>query len=514
MSSPTRLCGTVTGATVHELRRARDQVSALVDLVELRLDGLVQPDVAAVVADRPRPVIVTCRPAWEGGRFDGPEAVREQWLTDALIHGAEFVDVEWRAPFRDHLLQRDASRVVVSIHDFDGVPHDLASLVATMSATKAAVVKVAVTVQRLADLIPLLALGEQYHDRGIVVIGMGVAGVPSRILAARFGSRWTYGGDAVAPGQLPVTRLRDEFRFARITSTSDVYALVGRPTGHSASPAMHNAAFAALGVEAAYVPCEPADFDDFLAFAVAVGLRGCSVTRPFKPSALAAAAHADPLSHRVGAANTLRRVGQHWEACNTDVDGFLTPLRARRALQGLAASVVGGGGAARAVVAGLVAEGADVAVHARRRDQAEALTALGARVGDWPPCSRSCDVLVNTTPVGTWPNVDALPVSISCLPGLAAGRARVQPGPAIVYDLVANPAETRLLREARARGCETISGLEMLVAQGAHQCEWWTGRPAPVEVMRDAAHRRLEHDSLSMPSANENCKGELDKNSP
>ncbi|MGH9163748.1 MAG: type I 3-dehydroquinate dehydratase, partial [Vicinamibacteraceae bacterium] len=352
-------------------------------------------------------------------------------------------------------------------------------------------VKVAVRIDRLADLLPLLALGERYRDRGVVVIGMGAVGFPSRLLAARFGSQWTYGGEAVAPGQMPVARLREEFRIHHITRASTIYAVVGCPVGHSLSPAMHNAAFAEMGIDAAYVPCETSDFADFLTFADAIGLRGCSVTAPFKRPALAAAAPRSPLAERIGVANTLRRSGNGWEACNTDVAGFLAPLRARRSLQGIKASVVGGGGAARAVVAGLIDDGANVTVHARRREQAEALTAFGARVGDWPPHANGWDLLVNATPVGTWPDVDALPVPAACLRGSSTQPAHGAPSARIVYDLVTNPQETGLLREAHARGHETIPGLEMLVAQAAHQSEWWTGRPAPVQVMREAALRRL-----------------------
>jgi 3-dehydroquinate dehydratase/shikimate dehydrogenase len=488
-SGRARLCGTVTAATVDDLRRARDEVSAFVDLVELRLDGVQSPDVTALLAGRQRPIVVSCRPAWEGGRFEGPEEAREQLLTAALAGGAEFVDVEWRASFRDRLLEREPSRVVVSFHDFEGVPADLTTLAGAMADSRAAVVKIAVRVERLSELLPLLALGERYRDRGVVVIGMGAAGLPSRLLAARFGSRWTYGGEAVAPGQVPVARLREEFRIDRITRASAIYAVVGCPVGHSLSPAMHNAAFAALGLDAAYVPCETSDFDDFLVFADAIDLRGCSVTAPFKRAAFAAAAPRSALAARIGVANTLRRRRNGWEACNTDVDGFLAPLRARRSLERITASVVGGGGAARAVVAGLVDEGVDVTVHARRREQAETLATLGARVGGWPPPADGWDVLVNTTPVGTWPDVDALPVPAAALGG--SPRADGARSGRLVYDLVTNPQETRLLREAQAQGHETIPGVEMLVAQAAHQCEWWTGRPAPVEAMRDAALRRL-----------------------
>ncbi|MFP5378462.1 MAG: shikimate dehydrogenase family protein, partial [Vicinamibacteria bacterium] len=148
--------------------------------------------------------------------------------------------------------------------------------------------------------------------------------------------------------------------------------------------------------------------------------------------------------------------------------------------RGTRVSVLGAGGAARAVVAGLHAEGAAVVVHARQAAQADTVAALGARSGPWPPLPGTWDLLVNTTPVGTWPRVEESP-----LPAAALGGGRV-------YDLVYNPAETRLMREARAAGCEAIGGLEMLIAQAMEQFEWWTGERPSEKAMRAAAEARLE----------------------
>src|SRR3954468_9386039 len=114
------LCETVTAGTMADLLAARDRVSSA-DMVELRLDGVGDVDVAAALADRRLPVIVTCRARWEGGRFDGAEEARNAILAEALDRGAEFVDVEWQAGFQD-VIAKDPRRVVVSSHDFSGVP--------------------------------------------------------------------------------------------------------------------------------------------------------------------------------------------------------------------------------------------------------------------------------------------------------------------------------------------------------------------------------------------------------
>jgi len=454
-----------------ELIAARDAASAA-DLVELRLDGVDRPDVAGALAGRTRPVIVTCRPLWEGGRFDGSEDGRRRLLEQALAAGAEYVDVEWQAGFAD-LIASDPARIVISSHDFSGVPRDLADRVRAMRATGAGTIKVAVMARRLSDTLPLRDIAREGRA---VVIGMGDAGIITRLLPARFGSCWTYGGNAVAPGQVPAARMRREFRFADVAPSTRLFGIVSPNAMHSLSPAMHNAAFATAGIDAVYLPMAAADFQDFETFAAAMGVEGVSVTIPFKLDALAAAATADALTRDVGAANTLRRRDGTWEATNTDVEGFLAPLVEAFGgpIAGTRAAVLGAGGAARAVAVALRAHGACVTLHARREAQAAAVAAdTGVAAGGWPPAA-GWDLLVNTTPLGGTGHRDESP-----LPGAAfTGR--------LVYDLTYGPGESRLLRDARAAGCRTLDGLPMLVAQAERQFAWWTGQAAPPGVMKRA----------------------------
>jgi 3-dehydroquinate dehydratase/shikimate dehydrogenase len=308
-----------------ELVVARD-AAAVADMVELRLDGVKDVDVERALLGRRRPVIVTCRPGWEGGRFTGSEDERNALLTRALASGADYVDVEWRAlqhvrgtTLFDDLVQSNPARVVLSSHDFDGVPADLCARARAMRGTGAAVIKVAVTAARLSDSLPLL---EVARGGNAVVIGMGDAGLPSRLLATRFGSLWTYGGKGVAPGQIPATRMLEQFRFRSVGERTSLYGVVGDSVLHSLSPVMHNAAFATAGLDAVCVPLCAADFNDFLTFADALGFCGASVTNPFTLDALQTSRAADDAARRVGAANTLRRVEGGWEATNTD-DGLL-----------------------------------------------------------------------------------------------------------------------------------------------------------------------------------------------
>jgi shikimate dehydrogenase len=299
-----------------------------------------------------------------------------------------------------------------------------------------------------------------------------------------------------------------QFRFHDVGPATRIFGVVSSRALHSFSPVMHNAAFAAGGIDAVYVPLQTTEFADFDEFASALGVEGVSVTIPFKGDALRAASAADALTRQVGAANTLRRPpsrpGRYgetasgsadgWEATNTDVAGFLAPLERAfgRPLAGARASVVGGGGSARAVVVALLSCGARVTVHTRRREQAAAVaTSLGAsafaqsatadkeagrgvpEIGAWP-IPEGWDLLVNCTPLGSPTMRDESP-----LPG----------GPftgPLVYDVTYGEGESRLIREAREAGCRTLDGLPMLIAQAERQFEWWTGQPPVPGVMRNA----------------------------
>jgi shikimate dehydrogenase len=185
---------------------------------------------------------------------------------------------------------------------------------------------------------------------------------------------------------------------------------------------------------------------------------------------------ADDVASRTGSVNTLRRHAGRWDGRNFDVAGFMSPLRRRgRTLAGARVVVLGAGGSARTAAWALKQEGARVEVAARQPARGQALAGeVGVGATTWPP-PPGWDLLVNTTPVGTWPNVDEAPIAPDAVRGAA------------VYDLIYNPRETTLLRWAREAGAETIDGLEMLVGQARLQFEWWTGREAPVGVMEKAA---------------------------
>lgn len=478
--NPQALCVTVTGSDMADLRRRRDAVTGA-DLIELRLDTVRDPDAAGALAGRRLPAVVTCRPTWEGGEFAGSEEARKRLLAAALTAGAEYVDIEARAGFDDLIATTGGRRIVLSAHDFGGLPPDLEARVRAMQATGAEVVKLAVTVTKLSDCVTLRDVGARMGDReGLVLIGMGDQGAVTRVLPSRFGSRWSYGGLLTGVGQLTPHTLLNELRFRDLGPATSLYGVVGSPVSHSVSPAMHNAAFRAAGVDAVYLPLPAADVDDFITFARAFGVKGASITIPYKVAMFNGVDETSDIAKRIGAINTVRMDDGRWRGDNSDVDGFLEPLRDQAPATRRRAAVLGAGGAARGVAIALASQGAEVSVYARNSQRAAEVAALvSGAVGTFPPPRGGWDLLVNCTPVGMYPHVDETPLPAECL------------APGLVYDLVYNPPATRLLREAEAAGCRTIGGLEMLVGQARRQSEWWTGVRPAASVMRDAAIEKL-----------------------
>jgi 3-dehydroquinate dehydratase/shikimate dehydrogenase len=478
MTRHPQICATVVAPTMDGLVRARDGVTGA-DLVEMRLDSVADPDAAAALRGRRLPVVVTCRWTAEGGHYAGAEEQRRALLAGALDAGAEFVDLEWQAGFDDVIKARQGRNIVLSHHDFAGVPADLASRVEAMLATGAEVVKVAVTASRLSDCLSLLELSRRYRDAQVVLLAMGEAGLVTRVFAARFGSRWTYTGDGVAPGQVGTARLTGELGFRRIGAATRAYGLLGRGIGQSLSPAMHNAGFAELGIDAAYVPLPAADVEDAMRFCRGFDLAGASVTMPFKVDLFGRLDDVDPAASALGAVNTIGHTSGRWAGTNTDGQGFMAGLSGHWRT-GTRAAILGTGGAARAVGAALRAAGASVTLYGRSADSTrDVARVLGVAGASRPVPPSSWDLLVNATPVGTYPDIERT----SFPEGLFDGEA--------VYDLVYRPEKTRLLRDAEQAGCRTFGGLTMLIEQARLQQRWWTGHTPSATALRSAVGAAL-----------------------
>lgn len=494
------LCVTLACRSAEELLAADRRLRADgVGLVEWRLDhlaALADPAVSlveraaalvALVRQRPGSTIVTFRLPADGGLWTAPESERRALYAAAAEAGVEYVDLE--QPLARAWARSGTTRRIVSLHDFEATPADLPALAAQLAAADADVVKLATWARSLDDVRRMLAAVET-APRPTVGLCMGPTGTPARMLAGRCGSPWTYAapdaGPPPAPGQLPYRVLRDLYRFECLPRGAEVYAVIGDPIAHSKSPHVHNAAFAALGREAIYVPLHvrpddlPGLFDHWRSW----GLRGLSITIPHKEACLTRVDEVEPTARAVGAVNTIVVREGRLLGYNTDVAGAIDSLDAAAGpdrdpdwLAGRETLVLGAGGAAKGIVYGLAERGARVRVAARTMQRAEALAReLGATAVAWDARHDvPAELVVNCSPVGMHPHVGESPFDVARLP---AG--------AIVFDTVYNPEETRLLAEARARGLRTVPGSEMFLRQAARQCELFTGQPPPLEAMRAA----------------------------
>lgn len=487
------VCVTLTEETTERTVARMAELAGIADLFEVRADLLRDRDLGKILRARTKPILVTCRPVSEGGRWaDADPEGRRRVLREASTLGFDLVDVEARAGFDDVVASRAGRGLVLSWHDLGGTPADLDGLYGRMAGQRPDVVKIAVTARSVADLGRLLAFARRRGTGGkaragarapaLVAIAMGPLGVASRILGGACGAPFTFAsaaaGREAAPGQPTAAALARVYRARSIGPATRIYGLVGMDVLRSLSPAVHNAAFAARGIDAVYVPLQAESLDAFLEALPDLGLSGFSLTRPYKSAILPSLGSVEPEAGRSGSVNTVVVRDGSLVGSSTDGEGVLAPLRRRIEPAGRAVAIVGAGGAARAAAFALTRAGARVSLLARRPEQAaEVAAAAGCATAPLEAVARlEWDVLVNATPVGSGAAPGGMPVPEDAL----------RPG-AVVFDMVYEPRETPLLAAARAQGCVTIDGVEMLVAQAVRQFETWTGVAAPVDVMTEAA---------------------------
>lgn len=541
-------------SALDEAFRAKE---AGADMIEFRVDGFFSGTgdesevrrVGDLVGASPLPAIVTCRSSSEGGHYDGPDDARValyEFLgtidpkspsgTGPARHPPRYLDLELATYERSANLRQKAHLAVdwprkrrngapgliLSAHDFAGRPSDLSRRVLRMASLKAAdVVKIAYRARSLRDNLELLDLIGQ-TGRPTIALAMGEFGLLSRVLAPKFGGFLTFAplhaGGATAPGQPTLAELRDRYRFRSIGKATRVYGVIGWPVGHSRSPLVHNAGFGAIGFDGVYLPMPigasedvPATYAAFKATVLeliahaGLSFRGASVTLPFKEHLVRLAREqgwtVDGASAATLAANTLAVTDRGVEVSNTDVAALVEAvIRVRGSLMGARCSVLGAGGVARCAAYGLARAGAEVSVHNRDPQRAEAMArqieaALGVSPGV-PPSGRvreapwadapaeGSDVIVNCTSVGMEGGPPGSPLAAEALDRLSPAT--------VVMDTVYTPSRTELLRRADSKGLRTVNGVEMFVRQAESQFALWTGARPPDGLFRDVL-KEAEH---------------------
>jgi 3-dehydroquinate dehydratase/shikimate dehydrogenase len=465
-----------------------DRMSALgdaADLFEIRGDLVQELDLLAIIRARQKPLLFACRTPAEGGEWGETEARRRDTLLEAVRRGFDYVDAEHRSGLTDVMLEKTGRGLVVSYHDFEGTPDDLQGLYEAMCARGADIVKLAVTPRSMEDVGRVLATSAQAFRSGgtpLVAIAMGPMGLITRLAGGRFGAPFTFAatgrGGETASGQVPARDMADLYHVRSVGPRTKVYGVLGSDVLFSLSPLLHNRAFRAAGLDCLYLPLQTDRVEPFMKALPDLGLEGFSVTRPFKIEIIPFLSALEASAADCGSVNTVLVRKDGLLGMSTDGVGVLGPLRKRLTVKDSRVIVLGAGGAARAAAFALQQKGGKTTILARDLSRAESVArAVGcasAPLSSLP--EQSWDVLVNATPLGGRHAPSETPVPAGLL-----GKGR------LVFDMVYDPLETRLLREAREAGCATIGGLEMLVTQAAAQFEAWTGCEAPVDVMSAAA---------------------------
>jgi 3-dehydroquinate dehydratase/shikimate dehydrogenase len=488
----------VIGRTRHKMIQVEIAEAAKrgARMIELRLDFLAKaPDFKRLLAEKPCALVATVRRQQDGGRWTGPEDQRHILLRQAIVAGFDWVDLE--TDIADDIRRFQKVKRIISYHNLREVPADLEKIYAKMCGQDPDVVKIAVSAQRTSDNLRVLELIKNAKNP-TVAFCLGDIGFPSRILAGRWGAPFAYAAfnkeRTIALGIPSFEELKNIYHYDRVNADTVVYGVVGDPVGHSLSPTIHNQALIKLGLNAVYLPFRVprGELKTFLEQHDRIPVRGYSVTIPHKETALALSQHRDETASRIGAANTLVKDARGFSAFNTDYEAALESVKAHLRLKpgadgavswnGRPVLILGAGGAARTLSHLFHREGAVVTVSSRSQEKSSDLAGdVGCKYIGWEARhSAKCDLLVNCTPVGMTPNIDESPIHPSFLtPDM------------MVFDTVYMPETTMLIKDARARGCTALTGVDMFVRQAEMQFRLFTNREPPADLMRAVVKRAL-----------------------
>jgi len=457
------------------------------------------------------PIIVTCRDKQQGGAIDYSVRLRTEVLIAALKAGADFIDFEYdnflttehQEKIRLALSQSSKGRLILSAHNFETKFPDINKLFRSISTIcPGTIPKLVYTANHINDCFDAFDLLHRTSGERIVFC-MGQAGLISRIIAKKLGSFVTFASidadSATAPGQLNIREFRESYRYKDIQADTELFGVIADPVGHSLSPAIHNACFAEMKMNRLYLPLwvqgDRQEFETFLNNVLRrkwLNFRGFSVTIPHKQNALGYAGinqgFIEPLAEKIGAVNTLIiRSDGKVKAYNTDytaaLEAIMSGMKIKKAkLKELPVAVVGAGGVARAIVAGLSDAGAKIKIYNRTLEKAEKLAAEFncefAPLDDLE--NLDAKLLVNCTSIGMHPDVEATPVPKEYLNKSMA-----------VFDTVYNPAETLLLKDAKKKRAKRIDGISMFVNQAMAQFKLFTGTDGDPELMRETVLENL-----------------------
>jgi 3-dehydroquinate dehydratase/shikimate dehydrogenase len=495
-SDANRIC-VVIGRTRHKMVAIEllEAAKRGAQLIELRLDFIAKaPDLKRLLSNKQCPLVATVRRPQDGGRWAGSEDARQMLLKQCIVSGGfEWVDLE--TDVADQVRRFKDVKRIVSYHNLAEFPQDLEEIYARMGQQDADILKLVIAAQSLGDNLRVLELLKK-AKRPTVAFCSGDLGVPSRILCLKYGAPFTYAGfnkeRTFVPGMPAFEDLHRIYHPSRLNADTKVYGVIGDPIAHSHSPLIHNAAFRKLDVNAVYLPFRVprGHLPGFLEPFGRVPVEGYSVTIPHKEAAALASHTRDETVELTHAANTLVRRPHGFHAANTDYHAILDALQAHVGtpddkpldLHRKMVLVLGAGGVARAVAHAMHRVGAVVHIANRTYDRAKRLAdEINAEALDWNARHKEgCELVFNCTPVGMHPNLDESPIHASYLrPDM------------VVFETVYNPETTLLIREAKTRGAQVITGVDMFIRQAGLQFKLFTGLEPPLDVMGEVLRREL-----------------------
>lgn len=495
--SPDRIC-VIVGRTRHRMMQVELEEAPKngAKFIEVRLDFLSRAvDFKRLMPHKRCDWIATLRRHSDGGRWNGNEEERRTVIRQAIVGGFDWVDLE--TDIANDIRRFGKVKRIVSYHNFEKTPDNIEEIYAKMAEQDADVLKIVTMAQHPKDCMRILNIIRN-AKKPTVGHCMGEMGLPSRLLSLKAGSPFIYAAfnkeRGIAPGLPSFDEVKRFYRVDRITADTKVYGVMGDPVSHSFSPALHNAMFHHIGENAIYLPFRVprGDFQETVKAFDALPVSGYSVTIPHKENAAAIATEKDARVVETSAANTLVKRGDGFYAANTDYEAALEGLKTSlpkteegvtKPLNTCSAMILGAGGAARAVAHALHKAGVGpIYIAGRTMEKVEKLAAeVDGKGVEWDKRAQiQCDIIVNCTPIGMHPNLDDTPIHNSCLkPDM------------VIFDTIYNPEQTLLLKSAKQRGAQVISGVEMFVRQAAIQFELFTGHKPNLDDMRTTLRKAL-----------------------
>lgn len=494
-----KVCISICATTANELFEKIARAEPLADVIELRFDCLRPTEVEIALSALPQinaKYLITYRPSEQGGKRVLPLSERIKFWVNARKQLSAFDYYADHETDLDFPLSFPNDRAIVSTHYFEKVPSDSAVNYNALAGLSGKIAKIAVTCTDITDAIPIWNLLKFRDENPIIPIAMGETGKWTRILGPAHGAFMTYASldasEATAPGQITAADMIEVFRVKELEPETEVFGIIAGDTTYSMSPYIHNPAFKAAGMNRVFVPLQVGDLSEFIKRMVRTETReielnfhGFSVTNPHKKAIIPFLDGLDETARAIGAVNTVKIENGKLFGYNTDAPGFIDPLQdAIGDLTNVRVAVFGAGGAARACIYTLKNAGADVTVFARNEEIGNRLTKefnVKFKKLETLNSKLETDVLINATPLGT----------VGTTENETIATADHLFGVKLVYDLIYNPEETKLLREAKVAGCKTLGGLDMLIGQAIRQFEIWTGETPSLEIMETAAKGRL-----------------------